>query len=68
MPRPPSAVSEGVGCLLRSVVQDLDLCYQTWLIPSLTGETGEEGYGDAQGLGVPTLQGSGWWGWAGLDW
>lgn len=50
------------------MVQDLDLCYQTWLIPSLTGETGEEGYGDAQGLGVPTLQGSGWWGWAGLDW
>lgn len=27
--------------------------------PSLTGETREEGYGDVQGLGMPTLQGSG---------
>lgn len=27
--------------------------------PSLTGETGEEGYGDVQGLGMPDLQGSG---------
>lgn len=27
--------------------------------PSLSEETGEKGYGDVQGLGMPALQGSG---------